>query len=81
MRGNDLRGIFHLDTGVEDTIGINHHIGTLLAETVAPDEIDAGILQSLPPRLRPERLIDRISSPGDAPGATANENAVLRLHV
>jgi hypothetical protein len=80
MRANNLWGIFSLDMGVENALGFNDYIGTLLAETVTTSEIHLGMAYPLPAYFLLKRLIDNIRAAGEASCSLTDEDSTMVLH-
>jgi hypothetical protein len=80
MGSNNFRRILGLDMGIENALGFNDYVGTLLAETVAASEINLGMACPLPDYFFPKRLIDSVRAAGKASCSLTNKDGMMVLH-
>src|SRR4030043_2436820 len=80
MRGDNFRNILGLNMGIENALGFNDYIGTLLAETVAAGNINLGMAYPLLTYFFLKRLIANIRAAGKASRSLTNEDGMMVLH-
>jgi hypothetical protein len=80
MGSNNFRSIVGLDMSIENALGFNDYIRTLLAETVAAGKINLGMAYPLSAYFFPERLIDSIRAAGKTSCSLTNEDGMIVLH-
>jgi hypothetical protein len=80
MRSNNFRNILGLNMGIENALGFNDYVGTLLAETVAAGEINLGMAYPLSTYFFLKRLTDNIRAAGKASRSLTNKDGMMVLH-
>jgi hypothetical protein len=80
MRADNFWSIFGLDMGIENALGFNDYVGTLLAETVTTTEIHLGTACPLSGYFLLKRLIDGVRAAGKASCSLTNKNSMMVLH-
>jgi hypothetical protein len=62
VRSDDFSSILGLDMGIENTIGLHHDIGALLAKTMAAGKVNFSFRHALFDQLCLQGLIDSVTA-------------------